>query len=224
MLNGLLLIYCCFQVYKIRVSCPSSVLGTWFIHRRYSDFFQLRRTLIKENPSIASQISFPPKRWVGSNLDPAFLGRRLAGLQVFLASVLEIRDSKSSPALLSFLCLDKPPVGENILEENRVCWFNILIIFIIFFQAICETLKEAVKELREQLRKRERVQRELEYQKSMVSLNLFWDLYNSRSFEELWKRPTNTESVQGESVTEEAEGVTYEFIEVIFIMSWYMLN
>ena len=121
----------CFKVYKIRVSCPSSVLGTWFIHRRYSDFLQLRRTLFKENTEITSQISFPPKRWVGSNLDPAFLGRRLAGLQVFLASVLEIRELKSSPALLAFLCLDKPPVGENMLEKNMVWRSCILIIFIL---------------------------------------------------------------------------------------------
>eukprot|EP00092_Neocalanus_flemingeri_P011938 GFUD01012871.1.p1 GENE.GFUD01012871.1~~GFUD01012871.1.p1 ORF type:complete len:519 (+),score=122.27 GFUD01012871.1:203-1759(+) len=141
-----------FTIYKIRVSCRSAVPGIWFIHRRYSDFFELRKTLTKENPKLVSQLPLPPKRWVGSNLEPAFLGRRLAGLQVFLASVLEIKDLKSSPALLSFLCLDKPPVEQDRLEANR---------------AICDTLEEAVKELREQLRKREQVEKELYYHKNM---------------------------------------------------------
>eukprot|EP00092_Neocalanus_flemingeri_P070388 GFUD01086394.1.p1 GENE.GFUD01086394.1~~GFUD01086394.1.p1 ORF type:complete len:510 (+),score=122.49 GFUD01086394.1:579-2108(+) len=141
-----------FTIYKIRVSCRSAVPGIWFIHRRYSDFFELRKTLTKENRKLVSQLPLPPKRWVGSNLEPAFLGRRLAGLQVFLASVLEIKDLKSSPALLSFLCLDKPPVEQDRLEANR---------------AICDTLEEAVKELREQLRKREQVEKELYYHKNM---------------------------------------------------------
>eukprot|EP00092_Neocalanus_flemingeri_P044547 GFUD01049451.1.p1 GENE.GFUD01049451.1~~GFUD01049451.1.p1 ORF type:complete len:553 (+),score=166.10 GFUD01049451.1:297-1955(+) len=141
-----------YTVYKIRVSCPNTILGTWFIHRRYSDFLQLRRTLFKENSQSTSQFSFPPKRWVGSNFEPAFLGRRLGALQVFLASVQEIKYLKSSSALLSFLSLDNPPVGLNGLEENR---------------AICDTLEEAVKELRDQLRKREGMEMELAYQKNM---------------------------------------------------------
>ena len=40
----------------------------------------------QESPSLAPRIPFPPKRWVGSNLEPAFLGRRLAGLQVIWLS------------------------------------------------------------------------------------------------------------------------------------------
>ena len=45
----------------------------------------------------------------------------MAGLQVFLASVLAIKDLKSNPALVSFFCLEKPPVAVvNSLEENRV--------------------------------------------------------------------------------------------------------
>jgi len=143
-----------FTVYKIRIYCPNSILGTWFIHRRYSDFFQLRNNLIKSYPAIASQLSFPPKRWIGSNLEPKFLGRRLAGLQVFLASVLEIKTLKLSTAMLAFLCLDKPVVDRNSQEENR---------------AVCDTLEETIKELREQLRKNERLQLQLEYQKKMNS-------------------------------------------------------
>ena len=109
------------QIYKIGVCCPSTLPITWYIHRRYSDFHQLRKTLMKENQLISSKIPFPPKRWVGSNLEPSFLGRRLAGLQVFLASVLEIKDIKSNPALKTFLCLDNPPADAvNGLESSRV--------------------------------------------------------------------------------------------------------
>jgi len=123
------------------------------IHRRYSDFLQLRKTLAKEHQSALSKIPFPPKRWVGSNLEPSFLGRRLAGLQVFLASILEISSVRQSQVVQSFLCLDKPPVDDlNGLESSRV---------------LCDTLEEAMKELREQLRKRELLEVELEHQKNM---------------------------------------------------------
>ena len=109
-----------FQVYKINVSSLSSVSKSWFVHRRYSDFFKLRNMLMKENPKLACQLSFPPKRWIGSNLEPTFLGRRFAGLQVFLAAILERKELKSSPDLLSFLCLYKAPEDGLGKEANRV--------------------------------------------------------------------------------------------------------
>jgi len=143
-----------FTVYKIRVSCPSSVFRTWFIHRRYSDFFNLRQTLIKENQASAPKLAFPSKRWVGSNFDPTFLGRRLAGLQVFLGNILDVKALKTNKALMEFLCLDKPPVGQTGIEDKR---------------AICDTLEEAVKELRKQLRKKDLLMKELDYQKKLNS-------------------------------------------------------
>jgi len=144
-----------YTIYKVKVSSSSSLPLTWFIHRRYSDFHKLRKTLLKENQQFVSKISFPPKRWVGSNLEPSFLGRRLAGLQVFLASLLDIPGIKSNTVVESFLCLDKPPLDAvNDLESNR---------------AICDTLEETVKELREQLRRREVLEFEVEHLKNMVS-------------------------------------------------------
>jgi len=143
-----------YTVYKLKLSAPGSVPSTWFLHRRYSDFLTLRATLIKESPSLAPRVPFPPKRWVGSNLEPAFLGRRLAGLQVFLATVMEDSEMRRSPALSNFLCLDqqrtlgateRPSAGT--LEASR---------------AVCDTLEETVRELREQLRKREQLEGELE--------------------------------------------------------------
>jgi len=142
-----------FTIYKVKVSSSSSLPLTWFIHRRYSDFYKLRKTLLKENQQFVAKISFPPKRWVGSNLEPSFLGRRLAGLQVFLASLLDIPGIKSHTVVESFLCLDKPPLDAvNDLESNR---------------AICDTLEETVKELREQLRRREVLEFEVEHLKNM---------------------------------------------------------
>jgi len=143
-----------YTVYKLKLSNPGSVPSTWFLHRRYSDFLTLRATLIKESPSVAPRIPFPPKRWVGSNLEPAFLGRRLAGLQVFLATVMEDAEMRRSPALANFLCLDQQRTAEQRsssgcgnLEASR---------------AVCDTLEETVRELREQLRKREQLEGELE--------------------------------------------------------------
>jgi len=149
-----------YTVYKLKLSAPGSVPSSWFLHRRYSDFLTLRATLIKESPSLAPRIPFPPKRWVGSNLEPAFLGRRLAGLQVFLATVMEDVEMMRSPALSRFLCLDQidqqrslgpterpTAAGRGTLEASR---------------AVCDTLEETVRELREQLRKREQLEGELE--------------------------------------------------------------
>jgi len=141
-----------FTVYKIRVSLPSSVFGAWYTTRRYSDFLRLRNALVKEHPALESQLPFPPKRWIGSNLEPTFLGRRLAGLQFFLVSVLEIKALLSNQVVRSFLCLDKTNSGQSTFQENRV---------------ICDTLEETVKELRMQLRKKERLEQELDYHKQM---------------------------------------------------------
>ena len=145
-----------FTVYKLRISLAGSVPSAWFIHRRYSDFLTLRATLLKEAQGNSPKIPFPPKRWVGSNLDPAFLGRRLAGLQVFLATVMEDAELRRSPALTAFLCLDQRPaggVGGTTLETNR---------------AVCDTLEETVRELREQLRKREQLEGELEVARNLA--------------------------------------------------------
>jgi len=138
-----------YTIYKIRVTCPSSLLGVWYIHRRYSDFWTLRKTLLKEFPCV-SGFAFPPKRYVGSNLDPTFLGRRLSCLQVFLSSVLGLKEVCNHPSLITFLCLSTPAPTHSddvISQHNR---------------AVCESLEEAVKELRDQLKKREKVEKENE--------------------------------------------------------------
>jgi len=138
-----------YTIYKIRVNSPSSLLGVWYIHRRYSDFWTLRKTLLKEFPCV-SGFAFPPKRYVGSNLDPTFLGRRLSCLQVFLSSVLGLKEVCNHPSLITFLCLSTPAPTHSddvISQHNR---------------SVCESLEEAVKELRDQLKKREKVEKENE--------------------------------------------------------------
>lgn len=141
-----------YTVYKIHISYPASPFEDWYIQRRYSDFLRLRTTLIKEFPSKESDLPFPPKRWVGSNLEPTFLGRRLAGLQFFLATVLEVTELRQSSAVLAFLSISRPLSGQSYPLENKV---------------ICDTLEEAIKELRKQLRKKEKLEMELKYHKQM---------------------------------------------------------
>ena len=106
-----------FLISGLQNMCFAPFFSVW---RRSSDFLRLRTTLIKEHPSRESQLHFPPKRWVGSNLEPTFLGRRLAGLQFFLATILEIRELKSSKVLQSFLCPNKPISGQPCLQDNKV--------------------------------------------------------------------------------------------------------
>merc|ERR1719365_123340 len=146
-----------YTVYKLKLSAPGSVPSTWFLHRRYSDFLTLRATLIKESPSLAPRIPALPKRWVGSNLEPAFLGRRLAGLQVFLATVMEDSEMRRSPALENFLCLNDQQRTVPATERQSAGCGNLEA-----SRAVCDTLEETVRELREQLRKREQLEGELE--------------------------------------------------------------
>lgn len=95
-----------------------------------------------------SSLAFPPKRWVGSNLEPSFLGRRLACLQVFLGCLTEVKEINHHPSFLSFLCLETPSHSDDVIQDNQ--------------RAICDTLEEAVKELREQLKKRGQLEEEME--------------------------------------------------------------
>merc|ERR1719290_714559 len=66
---------------------------------------------------------------------------------MFLNTLLEIEGVRRSPALISFLCLDKPPVNQGGNNNDK---------------ALCLTLEEVVKELRIQLRKVEHLEQELQ--------------------------------------------------------------
>ena len=96
---------------------PHSLLRARTIHRRYSQFHHLRAELIRENQELVSSLPFPSKRFFGSNLDQTFLGRRLEGLQVFLGTVLEMKDLKKSKALQSFLSLTS---NENSEDDKKM--------------------------------------------------------------------------------------------------------
>ena len=99
---------------------PHSLLRAKTIHRRYSDFHHLRAELIRENPELVSSLPFPSKRFFGSNLDQAFLDRRLEGLQVFLGTVIEMKDLKQSKALQSFLRLSSNENPEDATKLVKV--------------------------------------------------------------------------------------------------------
>merc|ERR1711974_313441 len=89
--------------------------------------------------------------------EPAFLGRRLAGLQVFLATVMEDSEVRRSPALANFLCLNDQQRTVGTTERQSSGCGNLEA-----SRAVCDTWGETVRELREQLRKREQLEGELE--------------------------------------------------------------
>ena len=92
----------------------------WFLYRRYTDFEQLHKKLSLNFPD--SVIQLPPKRWIGNNFDPVFIGHRIEGLNKFLKQILEsgsaeIRDSN---LVRDFLCLDSPHNRSSSLSSCRV--------------------------------------------------------------------------------------------------------
>ena len=94
------------QVYTLEVTYPlNPLLRTKIIHRRYSEFAKLRVDLTKENLSLVSALPFPQKQLFRSNLDRNILQERLAGLKLFLGSVLKCKELKTSKAFQLFLNL-----------------------------------------------------------------------------------------------------------------------
>ena len=87
---------------------------------------QLQCSVLQEFPTQVSPIPFPPKRWVGSNLEPGFLGRRLSGLQLFLGSLLEVKEVLGHPGLVAFLCLDTPSCSDDVTMESSRVGANLL--------------------------------------------------------------------------------------------------
>jgi len=127
-----------FQVYKVKVEhCGHwgvSQIPNWFIYRRYNDFADLHRQLIKHFPE--SGLGLPPKRWIGNNYDPVFIGHRIEGFNTFLKQILEtsLTEIRDSSLVRDFLCLDSPPNRASSLSSCRVSsWLHSFICTIIKF-------------------------------------------------------------------------------------------
>ena len=97
-----------------------SQIPNWFLYRRYNDFNDLQQKLARNFPD--SVFTLPPKRWIGNNYDPIFIGHRIQGLNKFLRQILETSPSeiRDSSLIRDFLCLDSPPHRATSLSSCRV--------------------------------------------------------------------------------------------------------
>ncbi|XP_049834560.1 serine/threonine-protein kinase Sgk3-like isoform X2 [Schistocerca gregaria] len=73
-----------FTVYKVVVGCDGR---SWFVFRRYNEFYKLSETLKKQVP--APQLKLPGKKLFGNNLDPTFVQERREGLDAFVQSLMQ---------------------------------------------------------------------------------------------------------------------------------------
>jgi hypothetical protein len=80
----------------------------------------------------------PPKRWIGNNYDPVFIGHRIEAFNTFLKQILEtsLTEIRYSSLVRDFLCLDSPPNRASSLSSCRVSsWLHSFICaFIQFIQ------------------------------------------------------------------------------------------
>ena len=91
----------------------------WYIFRRYNDFVKLDEQLRKEFP-LVTDLDLPPKKWLGDNFHPVFIGKRMVALEKYLRSLFNYPEVADSKAVKRFLCLDKPPHRASSLSSSRV--------------------------------------------------------------------------------------------------------
>ncbi len=64
-------------------------IPNWYLYRRYKDFVKLSDGLAQDFPGILLP-ELPPKRWLGNNFDPSFIGKRISGMDLLLNLVMVI--------------------------------------------------------------------------------------------------------------------------------------
>jgi len=76
----------------------------WVLHRRYSQFNELKENLAKSHSAVIKSITFPPKVLLG-NLQPKVIQQRTVELNSFLNELLSHDDKaiREAPELLAFL-------------------------------------------------------------------------------------------------------------------------
>jgi len=135
-----------YTVYKIEVSDRhNKTHKSWFVQRRYSDFLKMHSSIKKEYPEYSTDLDIPPKRWIGNNLEPTFLSRRLVGLQMYLTKLLEKEVLLQNYGVRYFLNLNGRDIND--LHPSN--------------QFACTALESLVSELRIQLRKVESIERKI---------------------------------------------------------------
>jgi len=111
--------------YQIRCRCGE--LNQWIVEHRYSDFESFSSQVqqqYQQSSAAASSLSnspfpsLPPKTWFHS-VDPSFLQSRQQSLQQFLNDLLQRREICRTPAVRSFLELDRS-LRFPTMEETEV--------------------------------------------------------------------------------------------------------
>lgn len=109
-------------MYKLKIEQIShwdrSEIPNWHLFRRYNDFVNLYDKLSRDFPDVA--IELPPKRWLGNNFDPVFIGHRIKGLQKFIRQITNEEGVQDSRAVAEFFCLNEPPHNYNNIDSDRV--------------------------------------------------------------------------------------------------------
>ncbi|ROV88806.1 hypothetical protein VSDG_08974 [Cytospora chrysosperma] len=90
-----------FVVWNIRVETLSGPYMN--IRKRYSEFDDFRRQLIRTFPNFEAAVPALPRKSVISKFRPRFLEQRRAGLQYFLNCILLNPEFSGSPVLKDFL-------------------------------------------------------------------------------------------------------------------------
>ena len=93
-------------------------IPVWNVYRRYSDFLDFYWKLKQSFPLI--DLELPPKRWLGNNFDPVFIGKRLFRLQEFIDDIFSDEELTSSIEVRNFFSIDNPPNKQVAMEFDRV--------------------------------------------------------------------------------------------------------
>lgn len=129
-----------FTIFKLRIENYENN-NFWLVLRRFTDFTRLQMKLKTLFPQV--NLALPKKKWFGNNFSSAFLDSRIAGLQVFINTILGNTEMRKSPAVREFFCLDEPPMFSNEISED--C------------RMIVESQNETIAHLQMQLRAKDEV-------------------------------------------------------------------
>ncbi|XP_063238015.1 serine/threonine-protein kinase Sgk1-like isoform X3 [Bacillus rossius redtenbacheri] len=91
-----------FTVYKVVVNSDSQ---SWFVFRRYNEFYRLYESLKKQVPHL--HLKLPGKKLFGNNLDPLFVQSRREGLDCFIQQLMTDNRLVHLPEVREFFQLDR---------------------------------------------------------------------------------------------------------------------
>ena len=104
---------------SVTLHCTTCGVDQWAVQKRYSEFDELHSLLLKETADASPHSStspspspspspyrlppLPPKKFLGSSLDPPFIAERRQQLELYLTRLISDEALHSSPSLIRFL-------------------------------------------------------------------------------------------------------------------------